>query len=74
MPGQRCCVCNNTQAIETTVSFHRIPRSPATRAIWLGVFELSESDIKPSSRVCCRHFPDGDIKKMPSMTLGKFVD
>ena len=26
-------------------------------------YELDESDLKPYSRVCSRHFPDGDAKK-----------
>ena len=37
----------------------------------MSVFDLKEEDIKPSMRVCCRHFPNGDAKKMPDMTLGK---
>ena len=71
MPGQRCCVCSNSQAKDPTASFHRFTRDPALRSAWLGVFELQESDLKPSSRVCSRHFPEGDVKKMPSMTIGK---
>lgn len=64
-------MCSNTQAKDPTVSFHRFSRYPALRSAWLDVFELQESDLKPSSRVCSRHFPEGDIKKMPSMTVGK---
>ena len=71
MTGQRCCVCDNTQSKDPTVSFHRIPKNIAIRATWLKVFELSESDIKASSRVCSRHFPNGDVRKAPNMTLGK---
>ena len=73
MTGQRCCVCNNNRAKDPAVSFHRIPRNKATRAKWLEVFNLTENAIKPSSRVCSRHFPDGDVKKDPSMTVGKFI-
>ena len=36
----------------------------------MSVFNLTEEDIKPSTRVCCRHFPDGDPKKRPDVTLG----
>ena len=64
-------MCSNTQAKDRAVSFHRIPRDIPRRSTWLEVFGMSELDIKPSSRVCCRHFPDGDVRKIPSMTLGK---
>ena len=73
MPGQRCCVCNITQVKDTSATFHRFRRDPAMRAVWLSVFGMQESDLKPSSRVCSRHFPEGDVKKTPSMTLGKYI-
>ena len=41
------------------------------RAFWLEVFSLREEDIKPSTRICSRHFPDGDVSKSLSITLGK---
>ena len=71
MTGHKCSVCGNTRANEASVSFHRIPKEPERRALWLRVFELGENDIKASTRVCSRHFPDGDPKKTPSVTLGK---
>ena len=71
MPGQRCTVCGNTQASDPTASFHRIPKETVIRATWMSLFDLKEEDIKPSTWVCCRHFPNGDAKKMPDMTLGK---
>ena len=43
------------------------------RAVWLRVFQLDESGLKPYSRVCSRHFPDGDAKKEPEVNLGKQV-
>ena len=53
------------------MSFHRFPKQPERRALWL---ELSESDIKDeSTRVCSRHFPNGDSFKPPSLTLGKLM-
>ena len=71
MGGQRCCVCGNRQARDPAASFHRFPRDTVRRTLWLEVFGLTEGDLKPSTRVCSRHFPEGDIKKMPSMLLGK---
>ena len=40
------------------------------RAKWLGVFQLSETELKPRTRVCC-HFLDGDAQKDPEISLGK---
>ena len=31
---------------------------------------MKEEDFKDSIRVCCRHFPDGDLSKPPSVKLG----
>ena len=63
MPGDTCVVCGNTRATDPSVSFHHFPANPEKRAVWLRVFQLDESDLKPYSRVCSRHFPDGDAKK-----------
>ena len=35
------------------------------------MFKLTEEDLKPSTRVCSRHFPDGDASKIPNVNLGK---
>ncbi len=73
MPEQRCLVCGNTQAKNPSVSFHRFPRDPAVRKVWLNTLGVQENALKPSSRVCSRHFPEGDTKKVPSMSLGKNI-
>ncbi len=73
MPGQRCLVCGNTQAKDPSVSFHRFPRDPAVRRVWLNTLGVQENELKPSSRVCSRHFPEGDAKKLPSMSLSKTI-
>ena len=72
MTGQRCFICGNTQAIDKTAKFYRVPADQEKRAIWKQVFSIREDDIKPSTRICSRHFPDGDPKKTPSLTLGKY--
>ena len=74
MPGQRCCVCGNSRSKDPGVSFHRFPNQrmhPERRAVWLQVFGMCEEDIGPDSRVCSRHFPSGDVKHDPTMTVGK---
>ena len=70
MTGQRCHVCGNTLAKDPTVSSHRIPKD-ARRAKWLEVLGLCKDNIKQSTRICSRHFPNGDSKKTPSLSLGK---
>ena len=54
------------------MSFHCFPKEPERRALWLGIFELDERDVKDeNTHVCLRHFPDRDSSKPPSLTLGK---
>ena len=71
MPGDTCAVCGNTRSNDPGVSFHRFPAHPEKRAVWLRVFRMDESDLKPYSRACSRHFPGGDAKKDPEINLGK---
>ena len=35
------------------------------------MFQLEESQVKPYSKVCSRHFPGGDANKDPQVNLGK---
>ena len=71
MPGDTCVICGSTRASDPGVSFHRFPANPEKRAVWLRMFQIDESDVKPYFRVCSRHFPDGDAKKEPEVNLGK---
>ena len=32
---------------------------------------MCEEDIEPDARICSRHFPSGDVKHAPIMTVGK---
>ena len=66
-------MCVAMRELHPSVSFHRFPKEQDRRALWLSVFELSEDNIKASTtRVCSRHFPDGDSRKPPSTSLGKY--
>ena len=59
--------------LDKTASFHHFPddkADKARRATWLEVFDIREEDLKPSSRVCSRPFPGGNLKKKPSLKLG----
>ena len=71
MPGHTCIVCGNKPAHDPSASFHRIPKDPHRRAGWLRGLGIVEGDLKDHSRVCCRHFPEGDSTKKPPISLGK---
>ena len=69
MPGQRCIVCGNNEVKDPDI----LPRDPVLWSRWLWVFQLQESDLKPSTRVCFRHSPEGNVKKEPSVSVGKYL-
>ena len=71
MTGQKYCVCGTSQAQDCGVGFHHIRKNPDRRVLWLKVFGVSEKVIKPSTRICARHFPGGDVEKILSMFLGE---
>ena len=71
MPGHTCIVCGNTSSQDPDTSFHRLPSDPKRIASWLKAFGVNDSQLKSQSRVCCRHFRDGDSKKEPLVSLGK---
>lgn len=71
MPGHSCIVCGNTPTKDKDASFHRFPTDPVKRASWLQAFGIDKSQLKSQSRVCCRHFRDGDTMKEPLENLGK---
>ena len=56
---------------DPSVSLHRILKDTSRRAKWLEALGLYESDLKQSTCICSRHFPDADDKKEPSLCLGK---
>ena len=56
---------------DPSASFHRVPKEQGKRTIWLNALAMCEEEIKPNIHVCCRHFPEGDTSKVPSLKLGK---
>ena len=53
------------------VSMFRFPADQETRKVWLKALNLTEEDVKPHTRVCSRHFMNGDPSQAPSLHLGK---
>ena len=69
--GQRCHVYGNTRAKDPSIFFQRILKEASTRAKWLETLGLCENNLKQSTCICSRHFPDANDKKEPPLCLGK---
>ena len=41
---------------------NKVPRNSSRRAVWQKAFGLDEAKLKPFSRVCSRHFVNGDSR------------
>ena len=66
-----CCICRSTVRVShTKVKLHRFPKHPELRQKWLDDLNLRSADITRDSRVCSLHFIDGNIKTLPSISLG----
>ena len=70
MPGDRCIVCGNSRTKDPDASFHRFPSDLSKKQLWIAEFGLLEESVKPFSRVCSRHFRNGDPSNGPDKTLG----
>ena len=71
MPGDSCIVCGNTRKKAPQLSYHRFPANPVKRSQWIRVFELDPEAIKPHTRVCSRHFMNGDPNNDPQANIGR---
>ena len=71
MPGDSCIVCGNSRKKAPQLSYHRFPTNQAKRSQWLRVFELDPEVVKPHTRVCSRHFMNGDPKNDPQANIGR---
>ena len=71
MPGQQYCFCGNIKSSDPNAPLHIVPKEVEKWAFWLELLSLQEEVTKPSTRVYSRHFPDGDVSKLPSTSLGK---
>ena len=67
-----CLVCGHTKGSDDNVGLHRFPMKDKSKLHqWLKALNLKEADIRESSRICSRHFSNGDAKLLPSLHLGK---
>ena len=71
IPGDSCIVCGNSRKKAPHLSYHRFPTNPVKRSQWLRVFELDPEAVKPHTRVCSRHFMNGDPKNDPQVNIGR---
>ena len=70
MPGDRCIVCGSSRAEDPDASFHCFPSDLSKKQRWIEEFRLIEGSVKTFSRVCSRHFRNGDPANGPHKTLG----
>ena len=61
----------DTFCSDPSASFNRFPKDPSKRAGRLRAFGIIEGQLRDHSRVCWRHFRDGDSTKEPLVMLGK---
>lgn len=66
-----CAVCGRSKATDTSISLYRIPKEPELRKRWLDSLGLSEDRVTADSRVCSKHFRDGNPKNVPSVHIGE---
>ena len=71
MPGDKCIVCGNTRFKDSGISMHRFPKETEKRRRWLQVFKLKNEDVLSHTRVCSRHFIDGNPNNSPQLNIGK---
>ena len=74
MSGNFCIFCGVSRLRASTdvrLSYHRFPKKQDMRSQWLQALEMSEEQVKPHSRVCSRHFRDGDPMNGTEVSLGK---
>ena len=71
MPGDSCVVCGNSRKKAPKLSYHRFPTNQAKRSQWLRVFQLDPEVVKPHTRVCSRHFMNGDPINDPQANIGR---
>ena len=71
MPGDSCVVCGNSRKKAPKLSYHQFPTNQAKRSQWLRVFQLDPEMVKPHTRLCSRHFMNGDPINDPQANIGR---
>ena len=70
MPNS-CVFCGRIKGKNDKVSMFRFPADEAKRDNWLKALSLSLDEISANTRICSRHFLNGDPSSTPSPDLGK---
>ena len=65
-----CVVCGHIKS-KGNVSMHHFPANSAKRQQWLKALGREEGDLSEHTRICSRHFLNGDTSQVPSPELGK---
>ena len=66
-----CVVCGLSKSSDPTISLFRLPKEPGRRKLWLDNLGFHEQGVTTESRVCSRHFRDGNPQNAPSLDIGK---
>ena len=70
-----CTLCGRSKTTDTSISLYHILKAPELRKCWLDSLVLSEDKVTADSRVCSKHFHDGNPKNVPLIHIGeKFSD
>ena len=69
MPNS-CICCGHTKRKTEKVSMFRFPADHSKRQQWITALNLTEDDINEESRICSKHFLNGDSANAPVLNLG----
>ncbi|XP_041639267.1 uncharacterized protein LOC121507149 [Cheilinus undulatus] len=67
--SEHCCVplCTASSKYNSALSFHTFPCDVETRRKWIVAIRRVYLVVTPHTRVCSRHFPEGDFRESSSV-------
>ena len=63
--------CGQVKRKNEQLSMFRFPSDKAKKEVWLRSLGLSQADISVNTRICSRHFLNGNSSNIPAPDLGK---
>lgn len=65
-----CIVCGSSKSKDPSISLYHFPKQLELRKKWLDGLRLTPDNVECDSRVCSKHFRDGNHKTVPSYQIG----
>lgn len=65
------CIYCHAKTLSSIVSMFRFPANLEKRKQWLEALNMTEDMITQNSRLCCKHFLQGNPSSPPFINLGK---